>query len=263
MRGRNERTKRGGERVGREDNGWHHISDRLAAVAARIPPGRVVADIGSDHGLLLIFLARQGDLKQGIAGEVNQGPFENACRRIKTQGLTGQVEVRLGDGLSVLRRDEADVVVLAGMGGVLISSILSRGQDRLHGVERLVLQPNNNGDRVRAWLLDHGWEIDGEDLVKEGGILYEIISARQGDARSPYKELPLTHEQALQLGPLLWRDRHPLLGEKVREELQGLNRILAGLQSARSPEAARRREEMNARRRQWEEVQSWLSEERI
>ncbi len=138
------------------------------------------------------------------------------------QGLTNQVEVRLGDGLSVLRRDEADVVVLAGMGGVLISSILSRGKDRIQGVERLVLQPNNNGDRVRAWLLENGWEIDGEDLVKERGVLYEIISARQGDPHFPYRGLPLTREQALELGPLLWRDRHPLLGEKVKEELLGL-----------------------------------------
>ncbi|GGA36175.1 SAM-dependent methyltransferase [Kroppenstedtia guangzhouensis] len=245
------------------EQGLSHISDRLAAVAARIPPGRVVADIGSDHGLLLIFLARQGGLKRGIAGEVNQGPFENACKRIWDQGLTNRVEVRLGDGLSVLRRDEADVVVLAGMGGVLISSILSRGKDRIQGVERLVLQPNNNGDRVRAWLLENGWEIDGEDLVKERGVLYEIISARQGDPHFPYRGLPLTREQALELGPLLWRDRHPLLGEKVKEELLGLNRILASLQSARSPEAVKRREELDAQRRRWEEVHSWLSKEKI
>ncbi|MFD1425698.1 tRNA (adenine22-N1)-methyltransferase [Kroppenstedtia sanguinis] len=250
--------------MGREDNGWHPISERLAAVAAQVPPERVVADIGSDHGWLLIFLARQGKMKRGIAGEVNQGPFENASQRIQSQGLTDQIEVRLGDGLSILRRNEADVVVLAGMGGVLIRSILSQGLERLHGVERLVLQPNNNGEQVRAWLLEQGWEIDGEDLVKEGGILYEILTARKGgDPGAPYKGLSLTCEQALRLGPLLWRERHPLLEKKVEEELLGLNRILSGLQSARSPEAVQRRGEIHAWRRQWEEVQSWLSEEKI
>lgn len=243
--------------------GPRRSSDRLEAVAARIPPDRVVADIGADHGWLLIHLAKRGQLKQGIAGEVNLGPFKNAAHRIRAAGLTERVQVRLGDGLSVLRREEADVVVIAGMGGVLITSILSRGEAKLSGVERLVLQPNNNGNQVRAWLLEHGWEIDGEDLVKEGGILYEIISARQGDSGDPYKGLSLTLGQAIRIGPLLWRNRHPLLREKVKEELSGLDRILDHLQSARTQEAMERRKEFDAQRRQWEEVLSWLSKEKI
>src|SRR5699024_3765634 len=137
--------KRGRE-MGTERQGASRISDRLSAVARLIPPGRIVADIGSDHAQLLVHLAEHQVLDRGIAGEVNRGPYENAADRVRESGWSDRIDVRLGDGLKVLRPGEADVVVLAGMGGSLIASILSRGKEKLDATTQLVLQPNNHGD---------------------------------------------------------------------------------------------------------------------
>ncbi|PTX64888.1 tRNA (adenine22-N1)-methyltransferase [Melghirimyces profundicolus] len=239
----------------------NRVSARISALADRILPGRTVADIGSDHAQLLVTLAERGALKKGIAGELNRGPYQNAADRIREAGWTESIEVRQGDGLEVLQPGEAEVIVLAGMGGVLITSILSRGKEKLSGTEQLVLQPNNNGDRVRKWLKDHGWEIVEEELLKEGGILYEIISARRGESERPYKNLPLRPELLFRLGPLLCRDRHPLLRERVREEAAALKRILNSLRSARTPEAKEKQAEVAARLETWKEAELWLSRE--
>ncbi|MDA8352609.1 MAG: tRNA (adenine(22)-N(1))-methyltransferase TrmK [Firmicutes bacterium] len=249
--------------MGTERQGASRISDRLSAVARLIPPGRIVADIGSDHAQLLVHLAEHQVLDRGIAGEVNRGPYENAADRVRESGWSDRIDVRLGDGLKVLRPGEADVVVLAGMGGSLIASILSRGKEKLDATTQLVLQPNNHGDQVRRWLLEQGWEIKQEELVKEGGILYEIVSASSGAPEHPYQGLPFSGDILRKLGPLLCRDRHPLLGERVAEEVDRLDRALDSLRSARTPEAQMRQQQLAADRRRWEEVQSWLSQERI
>ncbi|SMO50094.1 tRNA (adenine(22)-N(1))-methyltransferase [Melghirimyces algeriensis] len=239
------------------------ISDRLSAVASCINAERVVADIGADHAQLLIYLAERGWLKKGIAGEVNRGPFQNAQKNVREAGLEYQIDVRLGDGLDVLNPGEAEVIVLAGMGGATITSILSQGNDKLSHVKQLILQPNNHGEQVRRWLYHQGWEIDQEELVNDGEILYEIISARPGNPDQPYKASPFEKEMMEKLGPLLCQKHHPLLPKKVMEEISSVDRILQGLQSARSPQGELRRKELQLQREKWEDVREWLLKEKI
>ncbi|MDR6225019.1 tRNA (adenine(22)-N(1))-methyltransferase [Desmospora profundinema] len=237
------------------------LSLRLSAVAEWIPPGRVVADIGSDHAQLLIALSRSGLLNRGIAGEVNQGPWENARHRVKEAKLEHQIQVRKGDGLEVLDTGEAQVIVIAGMGGPLIASILDRGLQKLERVERLVLQPNSGVVHVRRWLHRHGWKLDGENLVREAGILYEVVTAVPGDPHEPYRKTPLPLDAAFEVGPLLWMERHPLLLDKLEAELEGLNRILSQLESARAPEARSRLESMKQKREEWRRWRQWLQQD--
>jgi len=166
------------------------LSIRLAAIAARVPASSRLADIGSDHALLPVYLAEQGKLAAGIAGEVNPGPYEAARRQVRESGVEDRIEVRKGDGLAVLAPGEVDVITIAGMGGGLIVSILEAGADRLAGVRLLVLQPNVGEDQVRRYLLANDWLLAAEEILEEDGKIYEILTAeRHPDARRLNAEL--------------------------------------------------------------------------
>ncbi len=242
-------------------SGGVKCSERLQAVARWVPAGATVADIGADHAHLLIHLVLRERIKKGVAGELNKGPYENARSQVERSGLSDRIEVRLGDGLSVLKEGEADAIVIAGMGGALIASILDRGRKKLSGVRRLVLQPNTGGERVRQWLRQNGWVPVGETLVEEGGTLYEIIAAEQGEDEALYRQPPATEEQLLLLGPLLWKEKHPLLTKRWLQELAARERILDRVRTGRTEEAARRAAQLEQEIAQWRRLRKWLFEE--
>jgi tRNA (adenine22-N1)-methyltransferase len=229
------------------------VSLRLETVAAFVPDGARVADIGADHALLLIHLARAGRIRRGIAGELNRGPYLNAIHRVRQAGLDHLIEVRQGDGLSVLAPGEVDVIVLAGMGGTLMADILQAGIGKLEGVHRLVLQPNIGGKRVRRWLKEHGFYIVDETIVEEEGILYEVAVAEPGDWKEE-ADAPWPEEMMMEIGPVLWRKRHPLLKRKLLVELESREAALAQLRQARTEEAKRRRASLEEEREQWKKV---------
>jgi tRNA (adenine22-N1)-methyltransferase len=237
------------------------ISDRLKTIASFIPDQAKVADIGADHAHLLIHLAREGRLLKGIAGELNKGPFANAKNRVAMAGYASQIDVRLGNGLEVLTNGEVDVFVIAGMGGALIASILEAGQAKLAGVKRLVLQPNIGSERVRRWLLEHGWQIVAETIVKEEGICYEVIVAEPGVNPTLYQDPILSPSMLLQIGPLLWKQRHPLLREFCQIEYGRKKKAFDQLKQAKSEEAKQKQVQMKKELEELERVIRCLSEE--
>jgi tRNA (adenine22-N1)-methyltransferase len=232
------------------------VSKRLKVIAQKVRSG-TVADIGADHALLLITLADSGKLVRGIAGEIHTGPFQNALRRVRQAGRQEQIDVRQGDGLSVLRPGEVDVITIAGMGGALITRILEEGKEKLAGVRQLVLQPNTDGRHVRRWLADNGWTLTEEELVEDGGILYEILVAEPGENPGLYHQPPLTSEQLMILGPWLWKRRHPLLKRRIREILEEKQRIADRLQAAKSEEGLKRRDEVAREIEEWRRIEQW------
>jgi len=136
-----------------------------------------VADIGADHGQLSIALVTQGRATKVIATEKNRGPFDALRSNISAAGLDGAIDVRLGDGLQVLKAGEVDTICIAGMGGALICRILDAAPDVLQSARQLILQPMNAVNETRDHLRAMGWAIDDEDLAEAAGIIYEIISA--------------------------------------------------------------------------------------
>ncbi|SDY67985.1 class I SAM-dependent methyltransferase [Thermoactinomyces sp. DSM 45892] len=237
-----------------------HLSERLAKIASWILPDCRVADIGGDHGWLLLSVAQKGLLGQGIIGEVNKGPFENAAGRIQAYGLGQQIDVRLGDGLSVLRDGEVDQIVIAGMGGALITSILDAGKSKLESVKRLVLQPNIGGHRVRQWLVANRWKLIHEEIVYDAEIYYEMIVAERG-AEDVYENQPIPRLILERIGPLLWRNRDPLLRAKMQEELGQMQKVYKQLSNGQSGQAIQRRRELEREMEMWEQVMNWLYEE--
>ena len=206
------------------------LAKRLAAIASYVPVGSVAADIGTDHAYLPVFLVEEGICARVIATDIKQGPFASALRRIEEAKLTGKIDLRLGNGLDVLKPGEIDVLVLSGIGGNTIREILAVAPHITKTVSRLVLQPMADPGDLRTWLAANGWKISDERLVEDGGKIYIVIMAIPGqeETKDPF---------LLELGPRLLEKKDPLLG-RYAERIAGLyEQILAGLESANSDAA--------------------------
>lgn len=157
------------------------LSNRLAAVGAYVPVSSKLLDVGSDHAYLPIALVKGGRIHSAIAGEVVKGPFESAVKNVAEHQLTDVIEVRLADGLAAFESiDQVTTITICGMGGRLIADILEAGKEKLVDVQRLILQPNNREDDLRAWLVANNFQIVTEEIMTENGKFYEIIVAEHG-----------------------------------------------------------------------------------
>ncbi|MCF6093693.1 class I SAM-dependent methyltransferase [Microaerobacter geothermalis] len=234
------------------------LSKRLHQIAQYIPKGCPVADIGSDHAYLPTFLVQEGISPFVIAGEVNRGPWKSAKKQIEQSGLSAYVDVRLGDGLSVVSPEEVDAIVIAGMGGPLMTEILEGGKGKLDAVKRLILQPNVGEELVRRWLYHHHWQLVDESILEEGGRIYEIVVAEKGDREAPYLNQPWDKEVLFHIGPFLWKRQPLLLRIKWEEELRKMERVVKQLERSHSIEAQEKKEDFSQRILSIQEVLSCL-----
>ena len=209
------------------------LSKRLKAVSKYVKRNVPVADIGSDHAYLPIYLIQHELVPTAIAGEVVEGPFQNAQKKVKDYQLEDRVSVRFGNGLNVLsQNDEVGTVTICGMGGILITSILSDGlkQQLLSKTNRLVLQPNNAEKEIRIFLQQHQYKIVEEAIVEENNKIYEIIVAESHPEKMEYSEEELT------FGPLLSKNKPPIFCKKWGEELHINERIFKQLKNTKNVE---------------------------
>ncbi len=229
------------------------LSLRLQQIANYVTEGARVADIGSDHALLPVFLLQSGKSPSAIAGELNKGPYQAARKQAADAGLSSRLDVRQGDGLAVLRAGEADTVTIAGMGGHLMRDILEAGnvEGKLADVQELILQPNVGEDAVRMWLLDRGWYLQDEAILEEDGKIYEVLRAiKHPDATNKNSALydpsllPIELDDftkksiLLRMGPYLLHKNNPILVKKWRSELVKFERICKQLSESELEESA-------------------------
>ncbi|MBU4533231.1 MAG: class I SAM-dependent methyltransferase [Firmicutes bacterium] len=214
------------------------LGARLRKIAGLVPSDSRLADIGTDHALLPLYLVQKGICPQVIGVEKAPGPLQAALRAVSKSGLERYIDVREGDGLEPIAPGEVNAVVIAGMGGQTIANVLERApQGVLIGVRSLVLQPMNRGAALREWLYGHGWPPVGEELVDESGRLYEIIAAKPGQ-----REAVTPDEILLEVGPLLWENRHPLLANHLAELIQKYERMYEGIVRASACDPCKRAE---------------------
>ncbi|WP_073526970.1 tRNA (adenine(22)-N(1))-methyltransferase [Pseudomonas fluorescens] len=205
----------------------HTLSMRLERVAAHVPAGARLADIGSDHAYLPVALMRRGAIAAAVAGEVAATPFHAAQRTVNDNGLARHITVRLADGLTAIEpADAITAISLCGMGGETIRDILDSGKAHLNGRERLILQPNGGEQPLRQWLMDNGYQILHEELLRENRFYYEIIVAERTEA------MTYTAEQ-LYFGPLQMQARRPEFLAKWQRILREKRKTLASLEQAR------------------------------
>lgn len=231
------------------------LSKRLQTIASYIPKGSRVADIGTDHAYLPIYLVQASISPFVVAGEVNPGPLKSAKDQVEAYQLASFIHVRKGDGLAVVKSGEVDVVTIAGMGGALICDILDRGGRQLKGVRRLVLQPNVAEKQVRKWLFSHGWSLTAEAILEEDGKIYEILVAEPGDPQKAYgKNRPL--DVQMTFGPLLLAEGSEEFQKKWRREWRKKRRVAESLSRSSREEAKRKLDEVQKEIKMIEEVVS-------
>lgn len=222
----------------------HTLSKRLERVAANVPKGARLADIGSDHGYLPVALMRRGLITMAVAGEVATTPFHAAQRTVRDNGLEQQITVRLADGLAAIEpHDGITAISLCGMGGETIRDILESGKQHLSGQERLILQPNGGEQPLRQWLMDNGYRILCEELLRENRFYYEIIVAERAGP------VAYTDEQ-LYFGPLQMQARSPDFLAKWQRMLRQKHKTLASFEQARQAVPEQKLQEI-ARQARW------------
>ncbi len=159
----------------------YELSPRLREVADQVRPGCRLADVGTDHAYLPVWLLLQGVVEYAVASDLRQGPLERARENALRYGVLDRLSLRLCDGLSGISPEEADTVVIAGMGGETIAAILSRAFWTREEGRQLLLQPMTAQEELRRWLMEHGYRIEEETLVREGGSLYLTLRAAGGE----------------------------------------------------------------------------------
>lgn len=213
------------------------MSSRLKTIAAFVSEGMCVADIGTDHGYIPIYLTSEGMTDKAYAMDVNRGPLERAGENIRKEGLDGRIECILSDGMEKLPID-ADSVVIAGMGGDLMEQILMGGEDRLFRLSELVLSPQSHWEKVRRFLHSHGFAIEKEALIKEDGKYYIVIKAVRG--RESYRE-----SWQYSYGTYLTGLKNPLMKEYLKKELKDKQKILDSFEGKDSEHLRRRAGELS------------------
>ena len=196
---------------------------RLAAIAAQVPAGARLADVGTDHGLLPIWLLQRRKISCAIASDLRPGPLEHAVANAAACGVSG-VRFLLCDGLDGVAAGEADTVVIAGMGGETIADILSRAPWTRDGAH-LLLQPMSKPEALRGALADLGLRVRAETLAADSGRLYAVLAAEGG---------PADAYSAAELYTGLWKNvrADPLFPQLLRELQRRTEAAARGLEQS-------------------------------
>lgn len=196
------------------------LTPRLAAVAAFVSPGDVVADIGTDHAYVPAYLIEQGIIREAFACDIHEGPLANAKKTVADAALEG-VTFLLSDGLQALEGKDFTTVIIAGMGGELIAHILQSAPWCRQSGFRFILQPMTKSEILRSYLYREGFVIQKESLVAEKDKLYSVLLVG-------FKgEKTLVSEAFALLGDA---KESPLFEEKRQKELKRLQKIAHSLQ---------------------------------
>jgi tRNA (adenine22-N1)-methyltransferase len=211
--------------------------ERISAIAEEIGKEESVADIGTDHGYLGLLLRKQGCMGRVIMTDVSRGSLDKAEENAERLSPDEEFDFRLGDGLSVLKKGETDDVVIAGMGGLLISEIMGADPELTDSFRKFILQPRNNCGRLRLFLRDAGFRIVREKLAREGRRICEIITAVPGERRRISADEDMKRYEvdpgfaaAADFPEELVSQGSPLLDEYLRMNIEKQQKIISGIE---------------------------------
>ncbi len=198
------------------------LSQRLQAVANLLSEGLVVADVGTDHGYIPIYLIETDKCPKAFAMDINKGPLIRAEEHVKEHGLQEQIILRQSDGVKALQVGECESVNVAGMGGALAIKIMEEGRHVFKSLQEFVLQPQSELEKVRRYLHEHEYRIIAEDMVLEDGKYYPMMKVINGtvEVYSPVE---------FRYGKKLLEMKHPILKMFLQKEVQAKMQIKENL----------------------------------
>lgn len=212
------------------------LSKRLKRIAEHVDKCESIADIGTDHGYIPIYLVKEGICEKAIASDINKGPIEKAKVNVAFEGVSDKVKCLLGPGLNPLKVGEVNGVILAGMGGNLTRDILLADMPKVKKYDFLILQPAQNPEVLREFLYKNNYEIIDEDLIKDEGRFYELFKVKYNEDS---EKLIFEDEIDYEISPILRKKEHPLFKEFIEEKINRCETILNFIKD--DTEAAKKR----------------------
>lgn len=213
------------------------LSERLMTIAGFVSRGAKIADIGTDHGYLPVYLMEKKITRSAIASDISPGSLDKIISYVKEHKLEHSIDTRLGDGLDVIKPYEVDTVIIAGMGGLLIQEILEKNTRTRDSIDNFILQPMVASQELRRYLIYNNYKIVDEKLAREGNKYYEIIYAKKGSSK-------LEDDFDLDISPKLIENQDPLLRDFVLYKIKKLERIQDGLKNMDTTKALERKKEI-------------------
>ena len=217
------------------------LSKRLQAVADMITPGNITADIGTDHAYIPIYLIENNIVPKAFAMDINKGPLNIALAHVDSYGFNDRITLRLSDGLAALKEDEAESVVIAGMGGALEIKILKAKMDVVNSLKELILQPQSELKKFREFLIEEGFYIEDENMVLDEGKYYPMLKVLPPSAK---KKNDIWTDTELYYGKYLLESRNKVLKEFILKEVLVKEDILSKLKTSDSERYYKRIEEL-------------------
>ena len=214
------------------------LTDRLLKIASLVSDGKKIADIGTDHGYIPVYLLKEGKVPFAVLADVNKGPLDNAHKEVIQNNLLDKVDLRLGSGIEILEIGEVEEVIIAGMGGILISELLEAKKEVAHNVEKLILQPMQAQEELRYYLLNNGYEILEEVLVREDFRIYEIIVAKYTG-----KNTIIEDEIYYEVGIKLLENKDSLFNDFIEKKIKTYSSIVNKLEGKNGESIDKKRKE--------------------
>ena len=214
------------------------LTDRLLKIASLVSDGKKIADIGTDHGYIPVYLLKEGKVPFALLADVNKGPLDNAHKEVIQNNLLDKVDLRLGSGIEILEIGEVEEVIIAGMGGILISELLEAKKEVAHNVEKLILQPMQAQEELRYYLLNNGYEILEEVLVREDFRIYEIIVAKYTG-----KNTIIEDEIYYEVGIKLLENKDSLFNDFIEKKIKTYSSIVNKLEGKNGEAIDKKRKE--------------------
>ncbi|MDX5735594.1 tRNA (adenine(22)-N(1))-methyltransferase [Clostridioides difficile] len=214
------------------------LTDRLLKIASLVSDGKKIADIGTDHGYIPVYLLKEGKVPFAVLADVNKGPLDNAHKEVIQNNLLDKVDLRLGSGIEILEIGEVEEVIIAGMGGILISELLEAKKEVAHNVEKLILQPMQAQEELRYYLLNNGYEILEEVLVREDFRIYEIIVAKYTG-----KNTIIEDEIYYEVGIKLLENKDSLFNDFIEKKIKTYSYIVNKLEGKNGEAIDKKRKE--------------------
>lgn len=215
------------------------LTDRLYKIASFVTKDKKIADIGTDHGYIPVYLLKNNIIPFAILADINRGPLENARKEVRHSGLENKTDLRCGSGIEVLEKGEVDEIIIAGMGGMLIADILEAKKEVAQNAEKLILQPMQAQEELRKYLLNNGYEIMEEALENEDFRIYEIMTAKYTGKNNIPKD-----EIYYEVGEKLLKDKNDLFKEFVNKKIKSNKSILNKLEGIESETISEKRKEI-------------------